>query len=123
MKPSISGSSARRNASTTRCASAAFSASGFSHSTGLAGVGGRDRPFGMQAVRQRDVDGVDVGRSEQRLIGGEASLMPKSPANSARARGIAAGNRDDAAVRRRLDRRHDLRARYAGGAKHAPAEH
>ena len=56
----------------------------------LAGPGGRDGPLGVQVVRQRDVDGVDVGIGEQRLVGGvgtvEAQLVGDG-LRSARRRG------------------------------------
>ena len=34
----------------------------------LAGAGGGDRPLGVEVVRQRDVDGVDVRVGEERLV-------------------------------------------------------
>src|SRR5436305_8061634 len=34
----------------------------------LPGISGFDGPFGVEVVGQRDVDGVDVGNPEQRLI-------------------------------------------------------
>ena len=45
----------------------------------LAGPGGPDRPLGVEVVRQRDVDGVDLGVGEECLVGAvRTRSMPHS---------------------------------------------
>src|SRR6476469_132703 len=41
----------------------------------LGGVGGAHRPFRMQVIRERDVDGLDVGRGEQLFVRARADAV------------------------------------------------
>ena len=54
----------------------------------LAGLERADRPLDVQPVGQRDVDGVDVGVGEQRLVGAvrarDAVLVARTPARAPR---------------------------------------
>ena len=56
----------------------------------LAGPGRRDRPLGVEVVRQRDVDGVDVRVGQQRLVRAVRARDPElagDPAGAARLAG------------------------------------
>ena len=76
MNASISSTPASAQASTIVCASPAVSASGFSHSTCLPARAAAIVHARVEVVRQRDVDGVDVGVREQRLV---RPVRPRDP--------------------------------------------
>ena len=60
----------------------------------LAGLEGPDRPLGVEVVRQRDVDDVDLGRGEERLVRAERPGDPVLRCESRGPTGIAAGDCD-----------------------------
>ena len=75
----------------------------------LAGVEGPDRPLGVQAVRQRDVDDVDEGVGEQ---GVERRMRDRGPMALGERAGralVAAGDRAQLAARIAVQGPHDPR--------------
>ena len=65
----------------------------------LAGLGGPHRPLGVQVVRQRNVDRVDVRVGEQRLVAGDAARNPPLRRGRRRLVGVAAGDGLEACAR------------------------
>ena len=88
----------------------------------LAGPGGGDRPLGVEVVRQRDVDGVDVRVGEQRLVRAVGARDPQGRGGVA---GRGRPSRDAIATTshrvRALDARDDLAGRDAGRGQDPPA--
>ncbi len=78
MKASPRKVPARRAAAIIASASGAETAIGFSQSTCLPASGGPDRPFGMRRVRRCDVDRLDLGIAEDRLVAGMDARAGKS---------------------------------------------
>ena len=67
----------------------------------LAGLGGRDRPLRVEVVGQRDVDRVDLGIGEQRLVGGVGARDAQLGCATLRAGpGVARGDGHDLAAPR-----------------------
>ena len=93
MNASISRTPATRARVDHRWASAAVMRQRLLAQDVLARLGRRDRPLGVEVVRQRDVDGVDVGVGEQRLVravGARDAQPPATrPAGSASREAIA----------------------------------
>ena len=87
----------------------------------LSGRGGSLHPLPVQAVRQRDVDRVDLGIVEQRRVGAVGARGPEAAAPAVG--GAFARHCDEARPGARDDRRqHRLLRDLRGGADHAPAD-
>src|SRR5207249_565575 len=73
----------------------------------LAGFERRDRPLGVQAVRQRDVDRLDLRIGDELLVAGDPArdIMLGGPAPGART--VATPDRDGDAVARLAERREE----------------
>ncbi len=92
----------------------------------LAGVGRALRPLGVQVVRQRDVDRIDVGCLDQLVVGARADRLGDRTSVGVRELGLgeelggplrAARDRDELDVLRAEDRRDDDLARDVRGAE------
>ena len=65
----------------------------------LAGLERPDRPFGVKVVRERDVDDVDVGRRDERVVGRERGRDIVRRRERRAALGVAAGDTDQLGAR------------------------
>ncbi len=104
------------------CASVAVSASGFSHSTCLPARAAAMVHGGVQVVRERDVDGVDVGVGQHRLVRPVRPLDAQPRRHARRAARLAGRDPEHLAARRSTQARDHLLGRDVGGGQHAPAD-
>src|SRR5581483_5113398 len=74
----------------------------------LAGLERPDRPLAVERVRQRDVDRLDVRILEQRLVRAVGALDPPLARECLRPPPLAARDRDQVDLRRRLRSRNEL---------------
>ena len=119
---SVTPSASARRRSCAR-ASSAVRASGFSHRTCLPARAAAIAHSACRWFGQRDVDRVDLGVGEQRLVGARGragSQARRRPA--ARPAAIARGDGHDVAAPRLAHAGHDLLAGDVGGRQDPPAQ-
>ena len=88
---------------------------------GLTSGCGLDDPLGMQTVRQGDIDRVDLGIGKQLLVGTVAARDTEPRGHLTRPRTVAARDRRNHAVPRRLRAGNEALDGDIGGAENAPA--